>query len=523
MRFALIFTVVAATSLLGPAPGARTDPPTKASKVVRPAIWWPGVGRISDGGGPGLKPTIYLITDAEAFAKLWKKLGLKGELPRVNFQDYFVLVDSRRFGLDFAIGGGLAVDERGDARAGGFRADPDARNSAVHSTTIGVFPRAGIKSVGGKKLPVSKAGLAGPEAPEAGPSTAGSPLDQLVLQDVTPQERQELPNEAVAVIRREGKGAAYLVGAFSSDDTRLALGTNDGAVELWGLEGGKPKRLAEQRPADKAGPVSKLAFSRDGQWLATIHGSVGGFLALWKLDKYGGSLVDTLKLAPRMDEVTFHPGGKVLVCSSPRDGKDLPVLAKCYAVSDKALRPLKGEFEGAMQRFTFTPDGKFAAIYFTPERNGPLYGSEVMLWTFSEKTQAVAVHQKIRLESGIRAMAFTHDGKRLATGSLDQKVRLWDLTQRPPSVAKMFDVPIWARDLAFTANDSHLFVFSGGMNMLLWNVAAGKIAQQWDLKNDLTGKLGAGAINASAVASDGRHILYSRFMGPAVILRLPIR
>jgi hypothetical protein len=56
-----------------------------------------------------------------------------------------------------------------------------------------------------------------------------------------------------------------------------------------------------------------------------------------------------------MDEVAFHPGGKVLVCSSPRDGKDLPVLAKCYAVSDKALRPLRGKFEGAMQRFTCTP------------------------------------------------------------------------------------------------------------------------------------------------------------------------
>jgi WD40 repeat protein len=370
----------------------------------------------------------------------------------------------------------------------------------------------------------SRSGFAAPPLPQAGAGKGGSPLDQLVLQDVTtPQERQELSNEAVVVIRGEGKGAAYQVAAFSSDDKRLALGTNGGAVELWGLDGGQPKRLAVLRPAAKAGPVFKLALSKDGKWMASIHGSVGGFLALWRLDNDGGSLVGTLKMPPRMDEVTFHPGGKVLVCSSPRNGQDLPIVAKCYAVSDKGLEPLNGEFEGAVQRFTFTPDRRFAAIYFTPERNGPLYGSEVVFWTFSEQTQDVAVHQRIRLENGIRAIAFTRDGKWLATGSLDNKVRLWDLTNNPPSVAKMFDVPIWARDLAFTAKDSHLVVFSGGMNILVWNVAAGRIEHQWDLKNAPKAKLGAGAISASAMASDGRHILYSRVVGAAVILRLPIR
>jgi hypothetical protein len=129
--------------------------PPKEPKVVRPAIWWSGVGRISDGGGGGLKPTTDLITDAEAFAKLWKQVGFKGEVPRVNFKDYFVLADFRAFGLDFTLRGGLALDERGDARAVGLRADPDNMNSAIHSTTIGIFPRAGITSVGGKKFPVA--------------------------------------------------------------------------------------------------------------------------------------------------------------------------------------------------------------------------------------------------------------------------------------------------------------------------------------------------------------------------------
>jgi hypothetical protein len=152
MWFAKLLALAAATSLLVPPPGACADPPGKESKVVRPAIWWSGLGRISDGGGPGLKPSTDLITDAKAFAKLWKQFGLQGEVPQVNFKDYFVVVDFRRFGLDFGFGGGLEVDERGDARTRGLPFHPDNMNSAFHSTTIGIFPRASVKSVAGKKL-----------------------------------------------------------------------------------------------------------------------------------------------------------------------------------------------------------------------------------------------------------------------------------------------------------------------------------------------------------------------------------
>jgi hypothetical protein len=153
MRFAILLPIVAAISLLGPARAAPTDAPTKEPKVVRPAIWWSGVGRLSDGGGPGFKPSTDLITDAKAFAKLWKQFGLQGEVPRVNFNDYFVLVDFRRFGLDFDLNGGLAVNKSGDARIRGLPFHPDNMNSAFHSTTIGIFPRAGVNSVAGKKLP----------------------------------------------------------------------------------------------------------------------------------------------------------------------------------------------------------------------------------------------------------------------------------------------------------------------------------------------------------------------------------
>lgn len=147
-RAMLIILATAATVLL-----ACSDPPRKEDRIVRPALWWSGLGRMSDGGGPAFPETCELVTDAEAFDKLWKKLGLKEAHPRINFKDYFVVVVFRPFGLDFELGGGLAVDERGDAQPRGMRLDADTMNSGVYSTTIGVFPRDGIRSVQGKKLP----------------------------------------------------------------------------------------------------------------------------------------------------------------------------------------------------------------------------------------------------------------------------------------------------------------------------------------------------------------------------------
>jgi hypothetical protein len=147
MRCAILIVVVTAAPQLG----ARADPPVKESQIVRPSVWWSGLNRFSDGGGR-VEPVTRLVTDAGEFAKLWTRFGLKVEAPQVDFRNNFVLVLLRPLGLDFEVGG-LTVDEHGASKARGMPVHPDFMNSSFHSTTIAVFPRDGIKSVEGKKLP----------------------------------------------------------------------------------------------------------------------------------------------------------------------------------------------------------------------------------------------------------------------------------------------------------------------------------------------------------------------------------
>jgi hypothetical protein len=134
-----------------PLAGNGADPPEKEATLVRAVLWWPGLSPASDGGGR-VEPNTDVVTTPEAFAKVWKKVAMKGDPPRVNFRTHVVVVAFRPGGVDFDHGG-LVVDDRGNAKVQGWEVHPDNMNSRIHSTTIAVFPRAGFKSVEGKKLP----------------------------------------------------------------------------------------------------------------------------------------------------------------------------------------------------------------------------------------------------------------------------------------------------------------------------------------------------------------------------------
>jgi hypothetical protein len=127
----------------------------KEPAKVRPVLWWSGLAPFSDGGGGGgAGQTMVLITDAKTFAKTAKDLKLTEPCPQVNFKEYFVLVVYKRFGLDLSPPiGCLAVDARGAAKIRGLPAHLDSMSSAIYSTTVAIFPRSGIKTVEGKRMP----------------------------------------------------------------------------------------------------------------------------------------------------------------------------------------------------------------------------------------------------------------------------------------------------------------------------------------------------------------------------------
>lgn len=126
-------------------------PPPEPPKIVRPVLSWSALRPVYDGGARVSDDwEIDLLTEPKELAQAWKYLALPLPTPQVNFDEYFVIVVRKPLGLRF---GGLAVDRRRQATIRGFAEHWDNRAGRTHSSSVGVFPRAGITTVNGKKLP----------------------------------------------------------------------------------------------------------------------------------------------------------------------------------------------------------------------------------------------------------------------------------------------------------------------------------------------------------------------------------
>ena len=342
------------------------------------------------------------------------------------------------------------------------------------------------------------------------PKSPGRPFDKLDRDQMTPIHAAQLPDIAVAVVSVDT--GSVLSCAFSSDG-KLATGTDQGEVVLWDLTGTAPKEIGKLLPPEPiTDRVDRLAFSGDGKRLAV---SLAATLYVWDITEKGGQLLDS-KPVGRIEGLAFSADGKLIACGAN--------LGRLFAVSPEGIALLPGQLHGAQGSYTFSADGKlFASVFFTPDRNGDLYGSEVKFWKMAQDKPLE--YAMASLDSGIKSLALSADSTLLATGSLDNVVRIWDMSGRTPTIKAKMASPKWIRSLSFTADGAFLVGFSSGTDLVLYDVAKGEKQQAWAFVPRRNSDFATGAMyltfSASAMAPDGRHIAFSNHTAKTVVLRLP--
>ena len=209
------------------------------------------------------------------------------------------------------------------------------------------------------------------------------------------------------VFRPDGKTLASLNGQFGDSEFK----GGDMAVRLWNVKTRKQTAVLEDHTAG----IESVALSPDGTLLASGHHD--GLVRLWDIQTQ--KQLATLKGHKAVVEsVAFSLDGTLLASG----GKD---RARLWNVRKrKQIRTFK--HKAIVESVAFSPDGRtLAAVDYNCIR----------LWDV-RRNRAVGVlgpeppHRGPFTLSIIRSVAFSPDGTLLASGGIDNTVRLWNVQNR---------------------------------------------------------------------------------------------
>ena len=299
--------------------------------------------------------------------------------------------------------------------------------------------------------------------------------------------------EARTWVPKQGSGGFAV--SFSPDGSLLAA-TAGNEVQIWETDTGRQVRRLALPGGDKADFA--VSFSPNGQWLAA---AADNNIALWDANRWREKPTLGAQVPEGVRPLAVAPNGKTLAL-----GSDDHTVKLWDLVSGQQVHALRGHI-GMISSVAISPDGRWLAsaagqIYVGSDK----VDNSVRIWNAHDGR---GLRTLVEHKDKVNAVAFSPDGKLLASGSSDKTVKLWD-----PATGKEL------RTLAGHTGEVNAVAFSpdgrllaSGAGVMDWRKLQGndhpadKTIKLWDVGTGrevrtLVGS--AGEITALAFSPDGQ-------------------